>query len=52
MTYSWKKGDEAQEGVFLFGGNGKAAPATWGDSFHMVPEPMQCKGELKDSGKY
>lgn len=51
MTYSWKKGDEAQEGVFLFGGHGKAATATWGDSFHMVPEPMQCKGELKDGGK-
>lgn len=51
MTYSWKKGDEVQEGVFLFGGHGKAATATWGDSFHMVPEPMQCKGELKDDGK-
>ncbi len=24
MTYSWKKGDQAQEGVFLFGGHGKA----------------------------
>lgn len=51
MTYSWKKGNEAQEGVFLFGGNKKTATATWGDSFHSVPEPMQCKGELMDDGK-
>ena len=51
MTYAWKRGGEAQEGVFLLGGHGKTATATWGDSFHMVPEPMQCKGELKDGGK-
>lgn len=51
MTYAWKKRGKAQEGVFLFGGHGKTATATWGDSFHMVPEPMQCKGELKDGGK-
>jgi hypothetical protein len=51
MTYSWKKGEEAQEGVFLFGGNGNAATATWGDSFHMIPEPMQCTGELNEDGK-
>jgi hypothetical protein len=51
MTYTWKQGGKAQEGVFLFGGHGNTATATWGDSFHMVPEPMQCKGELKDGGK-
>ncbi len=51
MTYDWKTGDKTQEGVFLFGGHGKTATATWGDSFHMVPEPMQCKGELTDGGK-
>ena len=51
MTYSWKQGGKVQEGVFLFGGHEKAATATWGDSFHMFPEPMQCKGELKDGGK-
>jgi len=51
MTYSWKQGGKVQEGVFLFGGHEKAATATWGDSFHMVPKPMQCKGELKDGGK-
>jgi hypothetical protein len=51
MTYSWKKGEEAQVGVFLFGGNEKAVTASWGDSFHMAAEPMLCKGELKDGGK-
>jgi len=51
MIYSWQKGDQAQEGVFLFGGDGKAVTATWGDSFHMVPEPMQNKGELQNDGK-
>ena len=51
MTYAWKQGGKVQEGVFLFGGHGKTATATWGDSFHMVPEPMLCKGELKDGGK-
>lgn len=51
MTYSWKTGDEAQEGVFFFGGHEKAATVTWGDSFHSVPEPMQCKGELDDRGE-
>jgi len=51
MTYAWKKGGIVQEGVFLFGGYGKTATATWGDSFHMVPEPMQCNGQLKDGGK-
>jgi hypothetical protein len=51
MTYSWKRENETQEGVFLFGGQGKAATATWGDSFHMAAEPMLCKGELKDGGK-
>ncbi len=51
MTYSWKQGGKVQEGVFLFGGHEKAATATWGDSFHMVPTPMQCKGVLKNGGK-
>jgi hypothetical protein len=51
MTYSWKRGDDAHEGVFFFGGHGIAATAIWGDSFHMVPEPMQCKGELMDGGR-
>jgi hypothetical protein len=48
MTYSWAIGDEAHEGVFLFGGRGKAATANWGDSFHSVPGTMLCKGELMD----
>lgn len=51
MVYSWKLGEEPHEGVFLFGGHGKTATATWGDSFHMVPEPMQCPGRLADNGK-
>lgn len=48
MTYSWKRSEKEYEGVFLLGGNGTSATATWGDSFHMAPEPMQCKGELDD----
>lgn len=51
MNYSWEQGGNIQEGVFLLGGHGKAATATWGDSFHMVPEPMQCKGRLSDDVK-
>ena len=51
MTYSWQQGGKAQEGVFLFGGHEKTATATWGDSFHMTPVPMQCTGELMDSEK-
>jgi hypothetical protein len=50
MKYSWKRGDKDHEGLFLFGGNGKDATATWGDSFHSIPEPMHCKGELTDDG--
>ena len=50
MTYSWRQGGKSQEGVFLFGGGEKSATATWGDSFHMAPRPMQCTGELKESG--
>lgn len=50
MTYAWERHGEAQEGVFLFGGNGKTARASWGDSFHMVPEPMEGKGELESGG--
>ncbi|GAB4371399.1 MAG: hypothetical protein Kow0042_14150 [Calditrichia bacterium] len=51
MTYSWKRAGKKQEGVFFFGGSGKTATASWGDSFHMIPEPMYCKGELQDGGK-
>lgn len=51
MTYSWKRGDEMQEGVFLFGRNRNDLTATWGDSFHMVPDPMACKGEFEIGGK-
>ncbi len=50
MTYTWEDGGEAQEGVFLLGGHGNVATATWGDSFHMAPAPMQCKGELEAGG--
>ncbi len=51
MTYVWEQGGKTQEGVFLFGGHANEATATWGDSFHMVPVPMQCKGELMEDGK-
>jgi len=51
MTYSWKRGNDAHEGVFLFGGDGEAATFTWGDSFHSVPEPMHCSGDLKNGGQ-
>jgi hypothetical protein len=51
MTYTWEYSDQAQEGVFLLGGKGKSATASWGDSFHSVPEPMQCKGHLENGGK-
>ncbi len=50
VSYSWKRGNDAHEGVFLFGGDGEAATFTWGDSFHSVPEPMHCSGKLTDGG--
>ena len=55
MTYSWgPKGAEAtngsREGVFLLAGKDRTATATWGDSFHMTPLPMQCEGELNEQG--
>ncbi len=51
LTYSWKWEDEEQEGVFLLGGKGGAASVTWGDSWHMQPEPMVCEGELTEEGQ-
>ena len=51
MNYSWAYEGEVQEGIFLLGGNKNAATATWGDSWHMAPEPMVCGGELKEGGK-
>jgi hypothetical protein len=51
MTYSWKTDGEHQEGVFLFGGREQSATATWGDSWHVAPEPMHCEGELQDGGE-
>lgn len=51
MTYSWKKGTVPHDGIFLLGGDGKAATASWGDSFHQSPNTMQCNGELLEGGK-
>ena len=51
LTYSWNGEDEEREGVFLLGGEGGTASATWGDSWHMQPEPMVCEGELTEDGK-
>ena len=51
LTYSWKAEDEEQEGVFLLGGEGETASSTWGDSWHMQPEPMVCEGELTEEGQ-
>lgn len=50
MNYSWSFEGEVQEGVFFLGGNENMATATWGDSWHMAPEPMYCQGELKENG--
>lgn len=51
MTYSWAWKDKPQAGVFLLGGQGEKATATWGDSWHQTPEPMQCHGTLSDDGR-
>ena len=51
MSYSWTQGGDTQEGVFLMGGRGDAGSATWGDSWHMVPTPMICKGGLQAGGE-
>lgn len=51
MSYSWKRGKDAHEGVFLFGGKDETATATWGDSFHSVPEPLHNSGMLQEGGK-
>lgn len=50
MTYDWDFAGKPQAGVFLFGGRDKTASASWGDSFHMTPDPMQCQGTLSDDG--
>lgn len=49
MNYSWEFDSKAQEGVFLFAGQKTTASFSWGDSFHSVPEPMQCKGAWADT---
>ncbi len=46
MTYTWSLRDHTIEGVFLLSGHDSRAFATWGDSFHMKPEPMICVGEF------
>ena len=51
MTYSWANGEQAHEGLFLLGGKGKSAAATWGDSFHSAPGTMLCNGELQEGGE-
>lgn len=51
MKYSWKRGDKPHDGVFLFWGQGNSANASWGDSFHSVPNPLKCEGAVKDGGK-
>ncbi len=51
FSYSWKWNGKRQEGVFLLAGEGKAASATWGDSWHMKPEPMVCEGALTEDGE-
>lgn len=50
MNYSWTYKDKLQAGIFLLGGNGPSASATWGDSWHMRPNPMQCHGMISDNG--
>ena len=51
LTYSWTWKGKKQEGVFLLGGKDDSASAAWGDSWHMVPEHMQCKGRLEEEGR-
>lgn len=51
FSYDWSRGEKHYEGVFLLAG-GATPSATWGDSFHSAPDPMQCPGRLdKDSRK-
>ena len=49
MNYDWQHDSRPQEGVFLFAGQQETASFSWGDSFHSVPEPMQCKGTWLDT---
>ncbi|MBL6975728.1 MAG: DUF1579 family protein [Deltaproteobacteria bacterium] len=50
MTYRWVFEGEAKEGALFLGGHEEAATATWGDSWHMAPDPMVCQGLLEDGG--
>jgi hypothetical protein len=52
LTYTWHTDDMDQEGVFLLGGKGETASATWGDTWHMQPDPMVItEGELTSEGQ-
>ncbi len=51
MTYTWKKEGKTHDGIFVFLGEKQIVTATWGDSFHMYPQPMICNGEVTDGGK-
>lgn len=51
LSYSWEDGGEKQEGIFFMGGDHNMASATWGDSWHIQPEPMICKGVWSEDGQ-
>ena len=46
IHYDWVFNGDSKAGIFLIGGKDLQAQATWGDSFHMEPLPMNCEGEL------
>lgn len=48
MTYTWEFEGEGKEGALFLSGNDQAASMTWGDSWHMAPDPMVCQGRLEE----
>lgn len=52
MTYTWAWKETPQSGVLLLGGKEGKAVASWGDSWHQSPAPLESRGELLEDGSY
>ena len=44
LSYTWSRGDRAQQGAYTFTRDGDAVLATFTDSFHTGSKPMACTG--------
>ena len=51
LTYTWESDSGQEEGVFLFGGKGEKPTASWGDTWHMATELLNCVGALSVDGQ-